>query len=140
MEAGMATDGGYVLVVDDDPDIVDSMRFVLEDAGYSVRSALDGREALELMRREAGAALVILDLAMPVMNGMAFRAEQAKDAALARVPVIVLSGDGHVQEKAAKLGGSVLWLKKPIDLDALIDAVRDHGAWGSPRGEDLGAH
>ena len=124
-------DRRYVLVVDDDPDIVDSMRFVLEDAGYAVRTALDGRQALEVMRKDPGAALVILDLAMPVMNGWGFRAEQAKDPDLAAVPVIVLSGDGHVHEKGASFGGKVLSLKKPIDLDALIAAVEAHGDWGA---------
>jgi CheY-like chemotaxis protein len=106
------------------------MRFVLEDAGFTVRTALDGRQALEVMRREPDPALVILDLAMPVMNGWGFRAEQAKDPALASVPVIVLSGDGHGKDRGAALGGRVLTLKKPIDLDSLIKAVQAHGDWG----------
>jgi CheY-like chemotaxis protein len=104
-----------------------------------VKCALDGREALAVMRRQPTAALVILDLAMPIMNGEAFREEQAKDPAIARVPVIVLSGDGQLPKRGAD--GSVVWLRKPIELDELIEAVQSHGAWRaepSPPHEDGG--
>jgi CheY-like chemotaxis protein len=122
---------GYVLVVDDDPDIRDALCFVIEGAGYEVRSADNGREALERMRTEARPAVVILDLMMPVMNGWQFRDEQSRDPALADVPVVVLTGDGRIAAKAATLGAQG-YLKKPVELSALLATVASH----APRRKD----
>lgn len=118
-------DAGYVLVVDDDPDILEALRFVIEGAGYEVRSADNGREALERMRNEPQPAVVILDLMMPVMNGWEFRAEQSRDPELAEVPVVVLTGDGRIAAKATTLGAQG-YLKKPVALAELLATVASH--------------
>jgi CheY-like chemotaxis protein len=113
-----------VFVVEDNADILQAIVQVLEDEGYTVRATANGREALAMLR--AGDAplprVILLDLMMPVMDGWAFRAEQAADPTLADIPVIVLTADGNAAEKAAQLacaGG----LRKPVDLMTLLDAV-----------------
>lgn len=74
--------GVCVLVVDDDPDIRDTLVEALEEEGYSVAAAANGSEALETLRRIAP-RLILLDLFMPIMGGQQFRARQLEDGALA---------------------------------------------------------
>jgi CheY-like chemotaxis protein len=111
-----------LLVVDDDPDICEALQTVLEAYGYRVLTAPGGAEALAILRRGERPCLILLDLMMPGMNGAEFRAEQLRDPALARIPVVVLSASGEVAAKAAALGAE--GLPKPVDLEALLRAIR----------------
>jgi CheY-like chemotaxis protein len=112
---------GLVLVVDDDPDICEALQTVLEVSGYRVAAAGNGREALRTLRSGVRPCLVLLDLMMPVMNGLEFRAEQSSDPAIAAVPVVVVSGDHGVAAKATAMG--LEGLSKPIDIDDLLQVV-----------------
>jgi CheY-like chemotaxis protein len=114
---------GYILVVDDDAAIREALTAVLEDEGYAVRTAANGRDALQLLR--AGGprpALILLDLTMPVMSGGEFREEQRRDPALAQIPVVVLSADRSVQAKAAAVQAQG-YLAKPVEIDVLLETV-----------------
>jgi CheY-like chemotaxis protein len=115
----------YILIVEDDFDIREALTQILEEEGYAVRGASQGREALDLVAEAGAPRLILLDLMMPVMNGWQFRSEQLKDPALAPVPVLVISADPQVQQKAASLGAAGL-LRKPISLDDLLQAVKTH--------------
>ncbi len=114
--------GSTVLVVDDDPDICEVTQLTLEAQGYRVLTAGDGTEALALLQRGERPSLILLDLMMPQMSGAEFRAEQLADPKLARLPVVVLTGDGHAVDKAQALG--LEGLAKPVDLDTLLGIVR----------------
>src|SRR5262249_6405268 len=81
----------FVLLVDDDPDLLDVTSFVLENEGIVVETARNGQEALALLRAGRLPRLVLLDLMMPVMNGWEFLAEVAKDPELDAIPVVVLT-------------------------------------------------
>jgi two-component system chemotaxis response regulator CheY len=108
-----------VLVVDDDPDILDALSEILEAEGYDVQRARNGREALQ--RLEQGLPdLVLLDLMMPVMDGWEFARSLAPGA---RPPIIVLSADRNVSAKAKEIG-ALGWLAKPFELSELLEAVR----------------
>ncbi len=108
-----------VLVVDDDPDILDALSEILEVEGYDVQRARNGREALQ--RLEQGVPdLVLLDLMMPVMDGWEFARSLAPGA---RPPIIVLSADRNVSAKAKEIG-ALGWLAKPFELSELLEAVR----------------
>jgi CheY-like chemotaxis protein len=114
-----------VLVIEDDADILRAVVQVLEDEGYPVRAAENGRVALAALR-EPGArppCVILLDLMMPIMDGWQFRAEQRKDPNLAGIPIVVLSAHGSVPQHAAALEAA-MYLKKPIDLDLLLDTVK----------------
>jgi CheY-like chemotaxis protein len=122
--ADMAT-GDYILIVEDDDDIREALTQILELEGYPVRSAGNGREALDVIEKEPVPCVILLDLMMPVMDGWQFRSEQLKDPRAAKVPVVVISADASVHQKAASLGAASV-LPKPISLDRLLRAVQTH--------------
>lgn len=109
-----------LLIVDDDPDGVEAMRYLLESSGFVVDSAPNGRDALQAMRRGPVPDAVILDLLMPVMNGWEFLDEVQHDNRLADIPVIVVTGTPAAAPTA--LGGKVF--VKPVDFDALVNHVQ----------------
>lgn len=81
-----------ILVVDDDHAIRHMMRELLDDEGYSVQTATDGRDALTvLLATPDRFGLILLDLNMPNMNGWQFRHEQRRHPLLAHIPVVVFS-------------------------------------------------
>lgn len=110
-----------VMIVDDDPDICMSIQIALEAHGYRVTTASDGAEALQKLATDEAPCLILLDLMMPGMNGQAFREAQLRNPALAAIPVVVLSGDYKIDERAAAMG--VEGLGKPIDLPLLLAKV-----------------
>ncbi|SRR6266849_5586895 len=111
-----------ILVVEDDPATRDAVALVLEDEGYSVTGVANGQEALHHLRQTSAPNLIVLDLMMPVMDGWEFRKRQAQDPALKAIPVLVVSADRAVSQKAAALGAKD-YLLKPIDLELLLEAV-----------------
>ena len=98
------------------------MVIALGGEGYRVATAEDGVEALAAARRERP-DLIILDLMLPRMNAMEFRAEQLRDPNLSKIPIICLSGASHAAIVAFELG-SVDCLSKPVDFDRLLTLVR----------------
>jgi CheY-like chemotaxis protein len=118
-----------VLIIEDDVDIREALIGILRDEGYVADGVGNGLEGLDHLRapRRPAPALILLDLMMPVMNGWQFRAEQQQDAALAAIPVIVISADAGVKQKSEALGAAG-YLKKPIELDALLRVVAQYCA------------
>jgi len=106
-----------VLVVDDEPDIRDSLRDALEDEGYEVAVARNGREALEALPALPRPVGIILDIIMPVMSGVEFYTAMQADPRFAGTPVLVSTSD------PSRAPSGVLIMKKPIDLDRLLNAV-----------------
>jgi CheY-like chemotaxis protein len=111
------------LVVDDDKDICEAVRLILEMYGYRVATAADGAEALGLLRNGKRPFLIFLDLMMPGMNGARFREEQQRASSIADIPVVAVSGDGRVRDKAASIGVPDA-LSKPFDVPKLLEMVR----------------
>jgi two-component system chemotaxis response regulator CheY len=114
---------GRILVVDDESDIRDTILEVLSDEGYDAVGAANGREALDELARSAVLPdAVLLDLRMPVLDGVGFREEQLQDPRLASVPVIVVSANARVREVADELGVAG-YLRKPFDLGAMFEIL-----------------
>ena len=112
----------HILIVEDDADLREALSEVLRDEGYSVAAAAHGRDALDLLRREARPALILLDLTMPVMSGWQFRAEQRRDPELSGIPVVVLSAGDHLAEQMVPLGIDD-YVTKPIELRHLLRTI-----------------
>ncbi|HEY2029082.1 MAG TPA: response regulator [Myxococcales bacterium] len=114
----------YVMIVDDDRDVRESLAEVLEDHGYPSVAAANGQEALDRLRSvPTRPCLILLDLMMPIMDGRQFRAQQQQDEVLGMIPVLVFSAHTNVEEASAALGASAC-LRKPIELPLLLEAVR----------------
>jgi CheY-like chemotaxis protein len=118
-----------VLVVDDDPDILDAICDILESEGYRVSRARHGVEALQRVESERP-SIILLDLMMPVMDGLTF-AQHLRERPLGRtIPIVVISAEGNPQRAAAV--GAQGYLAKPFDIDALLAQVAGmtsrHGA------------
>ncbi|MFI5364823.1 MAG: response regulator [Candidatus Binatia bacterium] len=114
-----------VLLVEDDLDIRQSMRSLLELDGFKVVTAANGAQALSKLRRGLRPCVILLDLMMPIMDGFEFRKEQMQDEALSVIPVVVYSGHYNPKACAARLGATAL-LQKPLDVDALLKLVENH--------------
>jgi signal transduction histidine kinase len=110
----------HILLVEDDRSIRVAMQGILEDEGYSITTADNGRQALERLRASVAPDLIVLDLRMPVMDGWEFRAAQKDDPKLARIPVLAISADGSA--KAAAIDAEA-YLRKPLNTDALLNAI-----------------
>jgi CheY-like chemotaxis protein len=118
-----------ILVVDDDPDILQTLALCLSTEGYRVSMAANGQEALTLLEREPPAC-ILLDLMMPVMDGWQFVSELERRGKR-KAPLLILSADRAVQGHAHKLRADG-YLAKPFDLDDLLGKV--HQLTGGPDG------
>lgn len=113
--------GECVMIVDDDVDIRETIADLLEARGFRVLAAGDGAAAMAELRRGARPCVILLDLMMPGLTGESFRALQLADAALADIPVVLLSGARAVDEVARRMG--VEALAKPLELAELVSTV-----------------
>jgi CheY-like chemotaxis protein len=119
-----------VLVVDDDPNARELLRRNLQRGGYAVRMAANGEEAMQLART-LQPDVVTLDVLMPQMDGWAVLSAMKEDAALAEIPVIMVTIVDN-QSIGFSLGAAD-YLIKPIDRDRLVRAVEKCCPRGAPR-------
>jgi CheY-like chemotaxis protein len=118
-----------ILVVDDDPDILEALSEILEAEGFEIRRARNGKEALERLEPDPP-QLILLDLMMPVMDGWEFAQRLRQRGTLSNIPIIVLSADRNVGSKAQDIG-AVGYLAKPFELNELLEMV--HRALNGPK-------
>jgi CheY-like chemotaxis protein len=111
-----------ILIVEDDAAIRDALTLLLNDEGYAVVGVPNGLEALRHLKENAPPDLILLDLSMPVMDGWQFSKEQQQDPLLKGVPVVLLSANGNVQQRATMLG-AVSFLQKPVELEELLAVI-----------------
>jgi len=107
-----------VLVVEDEFGIAELIEAVLEDEGYRVLIAVNGKHGLEMLAKER-ADLVFLDYMMPVMDGAAFLRGKAGDQSLRDIPTVVMSSlpEGTVAERCV---GYTIFLRKPFKVAEVI--------------------
>jgi len=121
--AGGGPDGrDRVLVVDDDPDMLDLVAEALARAGYEVEIARHGREALDRIAEHAP-QLILLDMRMPVMDGWAF-ARACRELYGRSIPIVVMTAAEDSKLRADEIGADAD-LGKPFDLDRLYEVVED---------------
>ncbi len=109
-----------ILVVDDDTPIRDALTDLLKVLGYRVVSAPDGQSALELLRSGCDPFVVLLDLAMPGMDGHQFRKELLTDARFSGLQVVVITAAPN--QRADTLGVTEV-LAKPVPLERLLNVL-----------------
>lgn len=117
------SNGLKVLLVDDDFEIVDSIRYALEGEGFEVVVARDGNQGLALAERE-NPDLMILDMMMPKRSGFLVL-EKLRRTLETPIPVIMITGNEGSRHKAyAELLGVSDYIRKPFAMDRLLEAVK----------------
>ena len=96
----------------------------MQDEGFVVATAANGREALERLRSGLCPAAIVLDLMMPVMDGWQFRQEQLDDPDLRKIPVVVVSAMGFRLDEVRAQLGDVELVAKPVHWGRLLEALR----------------
>ncbi len=116
--------GKRILLVDDDPEIVESMRTVLEAKGYEVMVARDGNSGLAMAEREMP-DLLILDMMMPKKSGfLVLERLKGKDAKTKNIPTIMITANEGGRHRAyAEMLGVNEYIRKPFAIDKLVGAV-----------------
>ena len=111
-----------ILVVDDDPAVGEALAIYLTAEGYRTQIATNGKEALAAMREDGFVPdLVVTDIVMPEMDGTALMTEMKRDAALAKIPVLLMTGAPAFARDAPREAPIVL--HKPIGLQALLGVI-----------------
>ena len=126
---GSAADSQYVLVVEDESSTREMLERTLKKAGWNVRAAANGREALEALRA-AAPSLVLLDLMMPEMDGFEFLQQFRHNEQWRQIPVIVLTAKDLTPADRERLNGQVndILQKGASSREELLQQVRSHVA------------
>ena len=111
-----------LVIVDDDDDLRSTLAHLLTAEGYKVAAFGDGRTALAALQNGQRPFLILLDLMMPGMSGWEFRAAQLEHAALASIPVVVVTAARMLNDHQQALSGVEI-LRKPFDLEVLLALV-----------------
>jgi CheY-like chemotaxis protein len=128
--------GRRILIVDDDQDLRESMREMLEDHGHVAMDVENGAQALAFLRSH-GACLVLLDWHLSAMSAPELKAVLDDDPALRQIPVVIVSADLRLDPvELARYAG---YLVKPIDLVALFELVEHYCSGDAPEGNTGGA-
>ena len=118
----------YVLIVDDDPDMVETVGMMLESKGYEVGKAYDGVEGEESIRKRQQ-DLVVLDVMMPRKNGYVLCAELKKSKETKEIPIILLTAVGEAVPSTTythadgKATAAEDYIAKPVDANVLVESI-----------------
>jgi len=113
-----------ILIVDDDPDILDVLEISLSEENYEILKAMDGEEAIRIIKCKP-LDLVLLDYAMPKMNGRQVCKEVKKDILLRHLPIIMVTGKGEVSDKVGGIdAGADDYIVKPFEPKELLARIR----------------
>jgi CheY-like chemotaxis protein len=116
----------HILLIEDEPDLRETLKELLELIGFQVETAANGREGLFKLETKGNPCLIMLDLMMPVMNGWQFLEALKKDPLHGRaaIPVIVVSAAVEMAEIQSQYGCPSL--SKPVDIDRLLEMAHVH--------------
>ena len=125
-----------VLIVDDEPNIVVSVEFLMQREGHEVATAADGQEAMDLLK-ESRPDLLILDVMMPRKNGFEVCAEVRADNRLSGMPILMLTAKGREAEMKKGLSlGADAYITKPFSTHELVMKVNELLGRGTPEGPE----
>jgi DNA-binding NtrC family response regulator len=112
-----------ILIVDDDLDIVEMFRDVLQAAGHVVRTGSSGKQGLERLRAAPLPSVVILDVEMPILSGPGMAHEMLlHDAGEEKIPILLVSARTDLSQIARRMG-TPYFLHKPCDMDAFLELL-----------------
>jgi diguanylate cyclase (GGDEF)-like protein len=113
-----------ILLVDDDPDILDILEIALSEENYEILKAKDGKEAIQIIQSKP-LDLVLLDYSIPKMNGRQVCLEVKRDILLRHLPIIMVTGKGEVSDKIGGIdAGADDYIVKPFEPKELLARIR----------------
>ncbi len=113
-----------ILVIEDDRDILSTLREFLEFEGYEVKTAENGFTAMTLLKTFDPPHLILLDMRMPVMNGWQFAIEFLNKYDHT-TPIVVMTAAADAEQRAKDIN-AIGWVGKPFDLNALLEKIKKH--------------
>jgi DNA-binding response OmpR family regulator len=114
-----------VLLIEDEPNIIEAISFILNRDGWQVVTHSNGHDAVEAARERAP-DLIILDVMLPGRSGFDILSEIRDDAGLATTPVLMLTARGQTKDREmAERAGASRYMTKPFSNADVLDAVRD---------------
>ncbi len=114
-----------ILVLDDSPTMVMSLSRILKNAGYEVETAANGKEGMTKLASGLKPSLILTDLNMPQMDGVAFIKEARKSPATRFTPIIVLTTESSgPKREEARVAGASAWLTKPTEPNTLLSTLK----------------
>jgi two-component system chemotaxis response regulator CheY len=114
-----------ILVLDDSATMVMSLSRILKNAGYDVETAANGKEGMVKLTGGLKPSVILTDLNMPQMDGIAFIKEARKSASTRFTPIIVLTTESGTQKRdEARAAGASGWLTKPTDPNELLTTLK----------------
>ncbi|WP_316840925.1 response regulator [Pedobacter gandavensis] len=114
-----------ILIVDDDNRNIFALSAVLKSKGFQCLSAIGGEEGLDLLKREKGIAVVLMDMMMPGMDGYQAMAQMSAHPELKEIPVIAVTAQAMLGDRERCLdAGAVGYVSKPINVDELTDLLK----------------
>ena len=112
-----------ILLVDDDPEIIDAIRYALESKGYQIFIARDGNQGLAMAERE-DPDLVILDMMMPKRSGFLVLEKLRRTREIPVRVIMITANEGSRHKAYAEMLGVDDYIRKPFAMDKLVDAVQ----------------
>ena len=114
-----------ILVLDDSATMLMSLSRVLKSAGYEVETAINGKEGMAKLAGGLKPSVILTDINMPQMDGIAFIKEARKSASTRFTPIIVLTTESGGQKRdEARAAGASAWLTKPTEPNELLSALK----------------
>jgi CheY-like chemotaxis protein len=127
-KGGFVMSKKYVLIVDDDPDMVETVSMMLESKGFEVGKAYDGIEGTEAVQKRCP-DLLVLDVMMPRKDGYTLCAELKKDDKTRDLPIILLTAVGEAVQSTSYSHADGMateaddYIPKPVDTQTLVNAI-----------------
>ena len=113
-----------ILIVEDEKDILFTLKDFLESENYHILVAENGVEAMELLKTSGIPDLILLDMKMPIMNGWEFAIEFL-DKHDHQSPIVVITAAADAEQRAKDIS-AVGWVEKPFDLDVLLKTIKKY--------------
>lgn len=111
-----------ILIVDDDPDIIETVRYALENGGHEVLVARDGNQGLAMAERE-DPDLIILDMMMPKRSGFLVMEKLRRSSGDPHKIIMITANEGNRHKAYAEMLGVDDYMRKPFNMDKLLESV-----------------
>jgi CheY-like chemotaxis protein len=117
--------GSPVLIVEDEPDTLEAVSELLEGEGVPTLKARNGQEALAVLREGPPPALILLDVKMPVMDGVEFLKHAIQDPKISTIPIAIVTASASVEELPPRPRDAGFFIK-PLNFERLLRVVRQY--------------